>query len=452
MSEPELGGEKSGAKAHPMRRVLRNFGLLVRGRGIAAVMAFGATTLMARSLGPTEFGFVVLMHAYALVVRGLVNVQPFEAVVRWGVPLHDSGDHEGVRRLLAASWRIDVYSSRIATLIGAGSAFLIGPALGLDGDRTWMLAAYNLVLLTVGNGTAKGILRLYDRFDAIGKQMAIGPTLRFLGVLAGWALSAPLPAFVAAWSIAYAAENYYMNWRGWKEYRLRHGAEAMAARRVPARLREFDGMRRFLWVTYWQSNLDLVPKHGATVLAGWLLGPAAAGLLRLALDLASLLSRPALLIRQVVFLDLTRSWNQGGQSFNVIAYGSALLGGGIGLLFVSAAWIGGEALLTRLFGPDFAGANVILPLMLLAASFDLAASPLRSAAYAIGHADRVLRLYAGGSVAYLLLFIGLGHYFGLIGVGIAASTAAALPMFGIVLLLHANRHVLRGDPDAPSRA
>lgn len=40
----------------PMRRVLGNFGFLVRGRIVAALMSFGATALMARALGPTEFG------------------------------------------------------------------------------------------------------------------------------------------------------------------------------------------------------------------------------------------------------------------------------------------------------------------------------------------------------------------------------------------------------------
>ena len=73
---------------------------------------------------------------------------------------------------------------------------------------------------------------------------------------------------------------------------------------------EFVGLRHFLGVTYWQSNIDLIPKHISVIMAGYLLGAADAGLLRLARQFSSLLAKPAILIRQVIFLDLTRSWNQ----------------------------------------------------------------------------------------------------------------------------------------------
>jgi len=73
-----------------MRRILGNFGLLVRVRGIAAVMSFGATALMARSLGPAEFGMVVLIETYALLARGLFSFKQFQGIVRYGVPLHDA--------------------------------------------------------------------------------------------------------------------------------------------------------------------------------------------------------------------------------------------------------------------------------------------------------------------------------------------------------------------------
>src|SRR3546814_15822745 len=89
-----------------MRRVLGNFGFLIRGRGIAAVMSLGATTLMARTLGPTEFGMVMLMQAYMLLMRGLLNFQSFEAIVRYGVQAHDAGDIRSLRRLRSGERRV----------------------------------------------------------------------------------------------------------------------------------------------------------------------------------------------------------------------------------------------------------------------------------------------------------------------------------------------------------
>ncbi|MBI5920578.1 MAG: lipopolysaccharide biosynthesis protein [Betaproteobacteria bacterium] len=433
---------ESDANPHaqgPMRRVLGNFGFLVRGRGIAALMALGATTLMARALGPTEFGLVVLIQAYALLMRGLLDFRSVEAVVRYGVPAHDAGDTRTLRRLIKVCRRVDRRASLAATALALIGAYLVGPLMGVDHDHVILLSAYSLVLLTTGNSNARGILRLFDQFDILGRQMTIGPTIRFLGVVVAWWLDSPLQVFVAILAIAYAAENLYVGWRGRHEYRQRIGPAPPGENIGDARMAEFPGLRHFLWVTYWQSNMDLVPKHLATLLAGYLLGPAEAGLLRLAHEISSVLSKPAGLIREVVFPDLTRSWHQGSAAFNLIAYRTALLGGGFGLLFVLAGYFFGAALLAALVGKKFVAAAPVLTLMLLAATFDLATSSLRSAAYAIGQAGKVLRMYAVSAVIYVALFVVLTSTLGLIGAGMAACVAAALPSLGIAVLIRSEK-------------
>jgi O-antigen/teichoic acid export membrane protein len=280
---------------------------------------------------------------------------------------------------------------------------------------------------------------LYDRFDILGRQMTIAPTIRFIGVVIAWWLSAPIQVFVAIWACGYAAENFYLMWHAKHKYNT-HIKEALAGVNVKdAKLSDFEGLRHFLWVTYWQSNLDILPKHITTVMVGYLLGPAEAGLLRLARELSSMLSKPAILIRQVIFVDLTRNWNQGNQAFDIIAYRTAMLGGVLGLLFVMASYFFGEYLLEALLGQQFVAAKSILTLMLLAATLDLTASPLRSALYAMGYAAKAMGLYVVSTSIYLFLFVVLTAKMGLIGAGLAASVAAALPLIGMLVLIHGNR-------------
>lgn len=419
--------EDSPGMQSPMRRILGNFGLLVRGRGIAAVMLFMATALMARALGPVEFGLVVLIQAYAILLRDLLDFKIFDAVVRYGVPAHDAGDTQELKRLIGICYRVDRRTSTTATIIAVSMAPLIGPSMGMDHEQVIMLGIYCFGILTTGNGTAIGILRLFDRFDILGRQMTIGPVIRFSGVVIAWWFDSPLSVFMAIYLLAFAVEELYLNWCGRREYRQRFGHSPASANVSDAKIAEFPGLRHFLWVTYWQSNLDLVPKHLSVVLAGYLLGPSEAGLLRLARQFSSLLSKPAVMIRRVVFLDLTRSWGQDSDAFKLIAYRTALLGGALGLLFVLAGYFFGEVLLHKLIGKEFVAAAPVLTLMLLAATFDLAASPLRSAAYAVGHAGKVLRLYALSAVIYLILFVALTSSMGLIGAGVAACVASLLP-------------------------
>jgi O-antigen/teichoic acid export membrane protein len=424
---------------NPMHRVLGNFWILIRGRGAAAIMAFGATALMARALGPVEFGLVILMHTYVLLIRALLDFGTADAIVRFGVPAQDASDNQTLGKLIKVCRRIDKQASIVATLLALIAAPLAGPAIGMDTKHVMLLMAYSAILLTSGAGSAAGLLRLNNRFDIGGRQMTIAPTIRFFGVLIAWGLSAPLEIFLAVWGIAYVAENVYLLWQAKHKYRKQINQALVDGSLKSASLNDFDGLRHFIWVTYWQSNIDLLPKHFTTLLIGHLLGPAEAGLLRLAREIASALSKPALLIRQVVFTDLTRAWNEGSAAFEMVAYRTAFLGGALGLVFVALSYFFGEYLLGSLLGPEFIAAKGVLTLMLLAATLDLATSPLLSGLYAMGHAIKTLRITMVSTAVYLLMFILLTRQFGLIGAGLAASAGAALTLAGMILLMHSNK-------------
>jgi O-antigen/teichoic acid export membrane protein len=411
-----------------IRRVFANLGFLVRGRALAAVMMLGATVMMARALGPKGFGVVMLIQSYVLLIRGLLNFRSFEAVIRYGVPAHDAGDLQGLRRLLTLCHRVDRIACLVATVVALALAPLVGPLVGVGRGDIPLLAGYSLVLLTTGNNTADGILRLFDRFDSISWQMTIRGTLSLAGVAVAWWLGSPLAVFVGIMAGAYAVEELYMSWRGWLEYRRQMGRVPLDAGARDARMAEFPGLRRFLWVTYWQSNMDLVPKHLATVLAGALLGAASAGLVRLTRQISGVVSKPAVLIRQAVFPDLTRSWNQQRADFHAITYRVALYAGAVGLALVVIIYFLGGEFLGALVGNKFLAAVPLLTLMMLAAAFDLAAAPLRSAAYAVGQAGKVLWVYALATGIYLGLFVALTLWLGLIGIGIASCVGAALPL------------------------
>lgn len=419
----------------PFARILGNFALLLRGRWLAGVLTFAATTMMARTLGAEGFGLVMLMHAYVLLIRGLVNVQPFEAVVRFGVPLTESGDLAQLQRLLAVCARVDRQSVWWAATLGLTAAPLAVWMLHLNSSQGVMLALYSLTNLVTGNGTAIGILRLYDRFDLIGNQMLVSASVRLLGVTSAVLVGAPVVAFVASWAVAYLADNIYVSRHGWREYRQRWGTQPTGRGPEQPKLSEFVGLRNFLWVTYAQSSIDLAPKHLATILAGHLLGPGGAGLFRLAREYASLLIKPVDLIRQVLFLDLTRSWHQRSSHFLHITWRTTLLAGSIGLVVTGVGLLVGAPLIKLLAGAPFVAATPVLVWLLLAASMNLAEAPLRAAAYAMGLARAALRLHTIATALYLVLFVGLAHLFGLPGTGIATAITAAIAPLGMAMLI-----------------
>jgi len=148
-------------------RVLKNLGVVLRGQGIAAVFTLLATVLMAKALPVEEFGLVILLHTYVLAVRGALNFRTYEAIVRFGVPLHENGEDAGLKKLFHTTTLIDMVSGVAATMVGVLAASLAGRLMHWDEHTIQLASLYALVMLTTVSNTPNGILRLYDRFDAL---------------------------------------------------------------------------------------------------------------------------------------------------------------------------------------------------------------------------------------------------------------------------------------------
>jgi len=362
-----------------------------------------------------------------MVIKGFVNFRTFEAIVRFGIPMHDRGEEEKLKSLLRSTVVVDFSSTLVAFLVALAAVPFATWMLHWDAQMSNWAMWYSLVLLTTPVNTSSGLLRLYDRFDVLGIQHTVGPLVRMVLVAIAWTVDAPMLVFVVVWGLGFCLGNLYMIVRGFAELSGKLQTPLWQGFRW-RELREQDsGFWRFVGVVYWQTNVDLIPKHLSTLLAGNLLGPAAAGLFRLARETSSILTQPAVTLREVLFPDLTRAWNAQETSFSQLAFKTALIAGGGGLLCAAFAYVAGTPILA-LVGADYVPAKPLMVLLLVAASFDLASASLRAAAYAMGHASRLLHISLLGIVVYVGLFYLFTSYFGLIGPGLASICAMLLTL------------------------
>jgi len=418
-----------------LRRATKNFGKLLRGRSVAAVLELLTVVVLARSLSPAYFGNIVLVQTYVLVVRELFNCKVFEAIIRFGVPMIEANDENSFKQLLRLTLSIDVLSAATATTVAIVAAPLTARILGWDDDLASIAILYSSVLLIFGFGTAKGVLRLFDRYDILGIHLIVGPALRLIGALLVMLWDPTVFLFVVALTLATAAGNVYLNVRGWSEMRRQVGSLTLKKFSLKGWREEFQGLGNFIAVVYWQANVDMLPKQLSILLAGMFLGPQGAGLLRLASEITKVLSKPGELLQQVLFPDLVRMWNRGTAVFGAIIQRAILICALCGLVFVAVSIFGGSLLLTNTLGKDYAQAAPLLSLLMLATTFELLATVLRSAGYAMGYEGKILRLHLISSVLYLLTFVVLTPYAGLIGPGLAACIASLVPLAGTWLLI-----------------
>jgi O-antigen/teichoic acid export membrane protein len=429
------------------KRVAKNFGKVLKGRGIAGILSAVSVALMAHALPVEQFGLIVLLHTYIKVVKGIFNFNTHESIVRYGVPLQDSGDERGLKCLLRTTMLVDQVSTLIATVIGVLAVPLTAHLLHWDEQLTDWAWFYALILITTGVNTSNGILRIYDRFDALGVQYTIQPAVRLLLVIVAWASDGGMLMFLLAWAIAYCAGNLYLLVRGLVELRTHLDTPLLEG----YRWREiFDWDRefwRFIGIVYWQTSLDLIPKQLSTLMAGNLLGPAAAGLFRLAREIQTILNRPTEMLGNVLFPDLTRAWRADRGSFMKLAFRSSAIAGGLGLLIVVFAFFAGRWIL-GMIGENYVPAAPLMVLLLLAASFDFASAPLRSSAYAMGNAAILLRIHILGAAVYVVLFYLMTLWTGLIGPGLA-SILTSVMTFILAARLMRRRDSLGPASDEP---
>ncbi len=421
--------EKSASK-----RVLKNFGVVLRGRGIAAILNLAATALMAHALHATAFGLVILLHTYVLAVRGILNFRTYEAIVRFGVPLHENGDNKGLKRLFRITTLIDLTSAIAATLLGVFAASFAGGFLHWDAQMISLAGLYSLVMLTTVINTPNGILRLYDRFDALSVFYTVGPAIRLAGVVVAWALGADMSVYIAIWAAAFVSENTWLFVRGHLELKKHANSHIWQGGNWQEIGKTSHDFRHFIAVIYWQTNIDLLPKHLSVLLAGSLLGPAAAGMFRLARDFSSVLTKPAMMLRDVLFPDLTRILHTESEGFHELGFRAVKAASVVGLILVLLS-IPAAGPILGVIGPEYTEAATLLTLMLLAATFELAGSPLRAAAYAMGKVAQILRIHLLSIFIYLGLFYMLTPAMGLPGPGIAAIIGSLLTLLLMLKLV-----------------
>jgi O-antigen/teichoic acid export membrane protein len=416
------------------RRGLKNFGVILRGHGIAAIFTFTSMALMANALPATEFGLVILLHTYVLAVRGILNFRTYEAIVRFGVPMHENCEHEKLKGLFRTTTLIDLTSGLGATIVAVSVASVAGGFLHWDEQIISLAGVYSLVMLTTVSNTPNGILRLYDRFDALSVFYTVGPSIRITGTVIAWVTDAGMHTYIAIWGLAFITENSWLFIRGHLELNkhLEGGIWKLGSwRGAHYNTREF---RHFVAVVYWQTNVDFLPKHVSVLMAGSLLGPAAAGMFRLARDFSSILSKPAMMLREVLFPDLTRILHSQTEGFHELGFRAVKAAGAAGLLLVLLS-IPVAAPLLGIIGSEYTEAAPLVTLMLLAATFELAASPLRAAAYAMGKVGQVLRIYLLGVLVYLGLFWILTPVMGLPGPGVSATVGTMLTLLLMLRLV-----------------
>ena len=265
---------------------------------------------------------------------------------------------------------------------------IVGPRLGWPPQAMRIAVPYSLAVLATVRATPQGLLQLADRFDLIGLHQTVNPLVRLAGVLLALACGGGLAAFLWVWlasSLAEGAAMWWMARAGWR--RLLAGEPLGGPWRGAAR--DNHGLGHFIAVTNVDITLRELAPQLVPLTVGWLLGPAAAGLLALAQRATNVLQQPAALLANgsyAVLADLVA--RGGGAPFTRAVWRSVAIMGAAAVAIVGALALLGGRLLTLIGGASFAGGTMLLLLVAGGRAFALATTPLGAGLTAMGLPQR----------------------------------------------------------------
>ena len=408
-------------------RIYGNLGRLLGGKAAAGLISLAYLAIAARVLGPADYGVLVLVHTYAMVVGGVIEFPGWHAVVRYGAQAIAADDRPRLTRLLAFAGLVEMAGGGLAVITAAALAPWVGPHLGWSPTAIAFAGPYSLAVLASIRATPAGYLQLVGRFDLLGAHSLVAPVVRLLGAVTAAMTSTGLHGFLIAWLVAALAEWAAM----WAL-----GAWAARGRLVATNLwrdlarvpRENLGLWRFMLAANTDITLSELASRASPLAVGWFLGPAAAGLYALAQRATTVLSQPAQILGQAAYAELARLAAAGDRGprirnalWRVVAI--ALLAAGPVCLMIGFF---GQQVSVLVAGPAFAAAGSIMVWLALARTVQLAAPPITAALTALGRPGLSMQANLVAGLGLIGLLPPLLAWRGLEGAGLHALLQAVV--------------------------
>lgn len=407
-------------------RIYGNLGRLLGGKAAAGLISLAYLAIATRTLGPTDYGVLVLVHGYAMVIGGLVAFPGWHAIVRYGAQAVAAGDTPRLARLLRFAGLVEGSAGLLAVALAALLAPFLGPRLGWSPTAVAFAGLYSFAVLGSIRATPAGYLQLAGRFDLLGVHNLVAPVVRFGGAAVAAATHAGLRGFLIAWLTAALAEWAAMWALGiWVARRRLAGTRLVGG--VRGVVAENPGLRRFMLAANADITLSELSGRLAPLAIGWMLGPAPAGLYAVAQRATVVLSQPALVLGQAAYAELARLVADGGR-------GAALRGALRRCIAIAAAAalpvtaliaVFREQIAVLIGGPGFAAADAILVWLACARAVMVVAPPISAALTALGRPGRSVTANLVSGLGLLAILPAMLSWFGLTGAGAHALLQAA---------------------------
>lgn len=390
---------------------------------ISTVLAFAATVVAARALGPSDYGAVVLAVSVAGLIATFLDLTLEEAVVHHGARALAEGDHGKVRGLLRTALVVDV---AIGLFVSAVMFVFAEPLADLLGrgrlDPTLLRLAALSTVAGTADGTTGAVLLIARRTDLRAWSLAGTSLARLAFVALAVAVGgsrAVLVAYAAASALGSAVQAF-LGWRvGWRSW-----ARAPATTRGLAWVRTLFAFGVHTSVA---TSVIAVNRGVVSVFLGRFAGTSAVGLFdagMLPVSITSVVSNPIRL-----WLLPEQAWLSARgriQQLRRMIRDYTMAGLALGTVGAVIGWFLLPTLIPALYSEEFSGAVGPARILLVAAVVSLATGWTKTLAGAVGR-PQIRTAISALQLVLLLVFLSIlvGRH-GITGAAVVVSATSIL--------------------------
>jgi O-antigen/teichoic acid export membrane protein len=424
-------------KDQHFRSLLRNSSYLAASKVVSSVAQIATFALAAHALGLLLLGALILIDSYARSVSGIAKFQSWQVIVRYGSRALQ-GEHEDFKASTGFAFALDAVSGVGGMVIAVVLLPFAGPWVGIAPNQIWLAMLYCTLLPTMAAASPTGILRALDRFDQISWADTVTPITRLAAVLGVYIIGGGLAAYIGAWYTSTLAGDLYDWFLAWRELRRRGLLQGIRPTLKP---RTLPGAWRFAIQVNLTASVQSVWGPIARLAVGGLLGAAGAALFRIASVLSDGASKPADLLAKAFYPQVVRMDLSSKKPWKLMLRGAALAGG-VALIAILVLLVGGQPIVSFLFGRDFLGAYDAMVILMIVPFLSVFSFPLSPMLYALDRPDGPLKARLSGSILYFLVLAPLCWNFGVDGAAIAFVLGnAATVLVMMWQLRHEHRRV-----------
>ena len=352
-----------------LRRIIQNSGHLLSGNAVSAGLGALQGILVARLIGPGQWGLVATIMLFATDVNRLLSFRMNEVVVqRLGAALVNGKKAEGVVAVKAAMLT-EAATSILAFLVLVALTPWAAVTFGKDLQTAPLFLLYGLILLgNITTESSTGVLQALRRFDIITRINIVQSLITASIVLYAFLAQRGILEIMLAFSIGKTINGLSLTFFSLRQLRQSLGADCWKT--SLSSLPDARGMFRFMLSTNLNGTVYLFTRDIVLLILAALLSTTEVGYFKLAQSLINLIMLPLDPLIGPTYTEISRSvalkeWGATRQLLRRVSLLTASLVFAVSAGLALTGWF----LIPFVYGSEYAPVYPVLLILLVGYGF-----------------------------------------------------------------------------------